>query len=127
MERSAENHPNERITDQSFWARVRNWWGAGRGYRDIWLIVISVLVLIGLDSNKENSDANRDLTCDTARLVSFVPALQFEGEPRENFIGWLRARRAMLEGIREHQTCDAETERLLENRVRLDQKLLDQR
>jgi hypothetical protein len=61
-----------------------------------------------------------------ARLISYVPAIQFEGEPRANFMGWLESRRDMLVQLREHGQCSEQTASLLEERVRLDNHLLDQ-
>jgi len=129
--RSPEKNPGSRKEDQGFWGRLRWWWGPGNGYRDVWLFFITGLVLLSLNANRNhaaeidnNAVANRALTCATARLVSFVPALQFEGEPRENFLGWLESRRDMLVEIRERSACDSETQKLLEERVELDQQLL---
>jgi hypothetical protein len=70
------------------------------------------------------TDDNSALTCSTARLVSYVPAVQFEGEPRSSFVGWIRSRHAMLVDVRERERCSEEVERLLARRVRLDERAL---
>ena len=62
-------------------------------------------------------------TSATTRLVAHVPAIQFEGESLANFRGWIESRRDMLETAR---SCDEETRELLENRVKLDQQLLEE-
>jgi len=46
--RSPENHPQSRYSDQRFWSKARYW--SGRLYKDIWLIIITAIVLIALDS-----------------------------------------------------------------------------
>lgn len=70
------------------------------------------------------TEQNQDITCSIAKLVAFVPALQFEGEPVENFIGWIESRKALLEEAEEDFGCDPEVEAILRDRVALDQKLL---
>jgi len=69
------------------------------------------------------ADQNRRTTCSIARLVAYVPAMQFEGEPLENFLNWISARRALL---LEAQQCDPTVEAILRERVAQDQKLLDE-
>ena len=46
--RSSENHPRDRWSDQTTWGKVK--YVAKRGYKDIWLIAITALVVIALDS-----------------------------------------------------------------------------
>jgi len=48
--RTPLQNPGERVTDKDFWGKLDWWWSpsGGRGYRDIWLIVITGLALYGL-------------------------------------------------------------------------------
>lgn len=75
--------------------------------------------------NERSSDDNRALTCNTARLISYVPAVQFEGEPQANFVGWISSRRDLLVEVRDRKSCSTQTTRLLRNRVELDRRLLE--
>lgn len=56
-DRSPDNHPYERITDKSVTGRLVFWWGPGRGYRDIWLLIITIFVYIAVHNtaNQTNS------------------------------------------------------------------------
>lgn len=101
---------------------------AQKGIMPLAVVVLAVWVVILANSRQEEVDRlvvdNRSLTCAISRLVAFVPAIQFEGEPRENFIGWLRSRRDMLEIARASGHCSEETVALLAERVRLDTEML---
>jgi hypothetical protein len=73
---------------------------------------------------KANADQTERISCSISKLVAYVPALQFEGEPIANFIGWIESRKEMLEATKGH--CTDEIEEIIEERVRLDQILLDE-
>jgi len=47
-DRTPENHPRNRWSDQTAWGKIK--YIIRRGYKDIWLIVITAIVLIALDS-----------------------------------------------------------------------------
>lgn len=91
-----------------------------------YLVVVVVLVLTISNGNKieELTEQTSELTCSMARLVSFVPAVQFEGEPKDNFVGWIVARHDMLNVV-EDGTCSEDTLYALSERVRLDERLLE--
>lgn len=76
------------------------------------------------ERDRTSINDNSALSCATARLISYVPAVQFEGEPRSNFLGWIVSRRDLLVEVRKRRRCSAETERLLAHRVRLDEAVL---
>jgi hypothetical protein len=76
------------------------------------------------DQVRALANDNRALSCAMARLVAYVPAVQFEGDSRENFLGWLRSRREMLSAVSEGGRCSESTVRLLAERVRLDDEAL---
>lgn len=46
--RTPEHHPNDRSTDATWQSRLREWWGSGLGYRDVWMFAITGLVLLSL-------------------------------------------------------------------------------
>jgi hypothetical protein len=72
------------------------------------------------------SEQTADITCAIAKLVAYVPALQFEGEPQDNFVNWIEARRELLLEAQEAHGCDPTVEAILRERVAQDQKLLDE-
>jgi hypothetical protein len=92
-----------------------------------YIALVVVLVLTISNSNKvdELANDNNSLACSMARLISYVPAVQFKGEPDENFIGWVVARHDMLAQVREG-TCSRDTIEALAERVQLDEQLLKQ-
>lgn len=58
--RTPESHPFERAADKGFKGRLKNWWGAGRGYRDVWMLLITGLVVLALITiQSERADATR--------------------------------------------------------------------
>lgn len=78
-ERSMENNPGERYQDKGYKARVKNWWGPGRGYRDLWMIGITIVVLFATKANydnikdtERNSQATNKLAIETARLAGEI-------------------------------------------------------
>lgn len=52
-ERTAEDNPAERASDGG---RFHYWWTVGRGYRDIWLLGITILVLYSTVLNSNQTD-----------------------------------------------------------------------
>ena len=86
------------------------------------VIGITASLAISL-SVKENKQANTVMVCSITRLVSHVPAVQFQGEPLSNCVGWIKARQDMLRAVREREICQKD-EAALEHRVKLDQALL---
>lgn len=86
---------------------------------------------IGRDARQDINDvtsANRalgldvkSLSCGMADLIAHVPAVQFRGEPLQNFIGWIEARRDILASA---EDCDPKVIIQLERRVRIDDELL---
>lgn len=54
--RTPDNHPKERYTDNGWKSRLRNWWGPGRGYRDLWLFLISFFVFLAVSENSQQTD-----------------------------------------------------------------------
>ena len=48
--RTPEHNPHERLSDQPVWDRVKWWFWWGRGYRDIWLLAVTGLVVWALVS-----------------------------------------------------------------------------
>jgi hypothetical protein len=42
-----------------FWVRTKEWWSlrGGRGYRDVWLLIITGLVLVALSADSNRTDA----------------------------------------------------------------------
>lgn len=69
MNRTADSHPNSRASDQSRWGRVKNWWGPGRGYRDIWLIITTGLVAIALGLAADRMDDTDKTRVETVEKV----------------------------------------------------------
>ena len=67
--RQAENVPQRRASDNGKWGRVKHWWTEGRGYRDIWLILISLAVLFAVKSALDTAD-NADKTAATAVVLA---------------------------------------------------------
>jgi hypothetical protein len=65
---------------------------------------------------------NQEFICNMADLVSHVPVAQFEGEPFENFVGWIEARQNLLDDAREG--CSEQIIEDFERRVRLDEQEL---
>jgi hypothetical protein len=61
--RTPEDNPQERITDQGFLGRLRAWWGAGRGYRDVWLLIITILLVLALDSIQDERARATRISC----------------------------------------------------------------
>ena len=70
--RTSDENPGERVTDQDFRGKLKWWWSpeGGRGYRDVWLIIITGLCLYAVilngdrvdDINKTRAD-NLALSC----------------------------------------------------------------
>lgn len=90
-------------------------------------VALMVFVLLSRSQSDESQQItvdNRAVSCAIARLVSYVPAFQFEGEPRSNFVGWIKARGELLAEVRERGGCPDATAKLLRDRVRLDEQLL---
>jgi hypothetical protein len=89
-------------------------------------LIAYTIILIGLGlivvNQKGLSTDTRDLGCSMARLISYVPAVQFEGESKENFVGWVLARHDMLN---QSEECSKETRQALKTRVQLDKRVLE--
>lgn len=88
------------------------------------LMGLLAVLAFGL-SVRETGEDNRIMVCSITRLVAHVPAIQFEGEPLDNFVGWIEARRDMLDAIHQRNICTKD-EQLLEERVKLDRQLLEE-
>jgi hypothetical protein len=57
FKRTPDHHPMERVSDRSRWTRFKHFWfGERRLYRDIWLFIISGLVLLGVNTNSNTLD-----------------------------------------------------------------------
>lgn len=69
LDRTPEDHPHERVSDQGWRARLAYWWGPGRGYRDVWIFISTGLVLLALVLNQDRVDdiqqSRSDLTSST--------------------------------------------------------------
>lgn len=86
-------------------------------------IVIIFALFIGIYQDIRLNKETRELSCSIAKLISYVPAIQFEGESDQNFIGWVVARQDIL-GIARGDGCSEATSDALRARVRLDAQLL---
>lgn len=91
-----------------------------------WILTLAAcgVALLAATNAKDTAGDTEVLICSTARLIAFVPAIQFEGEPLDNFIGWTESRRDMLRDIRQRDLCTTEIQTLMEKRVQLDEALL---
>jgi len=103
---------------------IAGWWRRWSGSAAFITLIIALSV--GFFVNEERVRENRAVACATADLIAFVPAVQFEGESLENFIGWLDARRDVLHAAREAQTCEPRIIEALESRIEEDDRLLEQ-
>ena len=91
-------------------------------------VVAFVVLRIEAFSNEieERSRENRALACSTADLIAHVPAVQFEGEPLKNFLGWIEARAEILAAARAAQVCEPRIIHDLQLRIEKDDALLQQ-
>jgi hypothetical protein len=67
---------------------------------------------------------NRAVACTTADLIAHVPDVQFEGEPLNNFLGWIEARHDILVAAKAAHVCEPDIIEKLERRIALDNELL---
>lgn len=91
------------------------------------LIAVAQGVAVRSDQDiiEEASKQNKEIACAIADLIAYVPAIQFEGESRRNFINWIDSRRSLLDAARVEDTCSPKTIRALVIRKERDARLLE--
>lgn len=67
LPRTPEHNPHERLSDQSLWNRVKWWFWWGRGYRDIWLLAVTGLVVWSLVSIQDQRVDAATQACEEAK------------------------------------------------------------
>lgn len=55
-----KDHPKRRHEDKGFGGRIKYWWGPGRGYRDIWMIIITIIVCVALETQGDTAKTAKD-------------------------------------------------------------------
>jgi hypothetical protein len=65
--RTPEHNPRERLSDQPLWERIRWWFWWGRGYRDLWLLAVTGLVVLALAAIQDQRLSAATQACEEAK------------------------------------------------------------